>query len=465
MIFPKLARTEKWDDILKDESQVIFLEGPSQTSKTTLVSSKAVWDIFKFSKYGETIIYLCGSDTNTIYRNFVEKDTSITNQFPFISKYVGDNQRGGERIEVIVPYEIDGRTVYEAKKIYFVGYSTINSENKLLGGKPFMIVADEINKAHSSFIKQIFTRVNATGCRLLATSNGDMPDNDCYNYLNSCRPTSKYRADVPESTMQYMDATMLKKGWTYYYVGLKDRPIAPDGITMDEWISNMMTSHPVGSFSYNAYVLGIRGFVEGAIYAKYMSADKNLISWTDVYNNPQTQYPFIRYTIGIDVGFTDFTVVTLVGFTSRYKEAIVLDYMEINHSGIDEIWNALDQFIKPYAQVIGHRIYGVFIDSAAQILKASLAPRLLNYYGLQIVDSYKYTIKERVDWGIRFIHQGRLKFTDRARGIYASFSKALYSSNTKATDVREYSDHIDKDRIDATEYAITPFIREMLEFY
>jgi len=224
----------------------------------------------------------------------------------------------------------------------------------------------------------------------------------------------------------------------------------------------MYSAHPVGSFEYNSKILGIRGFVEGAIYHKYMTPEKNMVKFDEVYHNPHSEFPFIKYTIGIDVGSTDFTVISLIGFTAGYKEAIVLDKCEINQSGIDEIWDLMIRWFDPYFNVIGYRVHGVFIDSAAQILKNSLSPRLMMRYGLSIANSFKYTIKERVDWGIRFLHQGRLKFTDRAKDIYFSFTKALYSDNSRATDVREFPIHKDKDNIDSVEYAITPFIREML---
>ena len=108
-------------------------------------------------------------------------------------------------------------------------------------------------------------------------------------------------------------------------------------------------------------------------------------------------------------------------------------------------------------------MYGAFIDSAAQILKSSLAPLLMREYNMNIADSYKYTIKERVDWGIRFIHQGRVLFTERTRETYDSFNNTLYAKNLHATDIRVFPKHMYKDRIDSFEYSITPMIQQMLK--
>ena len=149
----------------------------------------------------------------------------------------------------------------------------------------------------------------------------------------------------------------------------------------------------------------------------------------------------LRYTIGIDVGSTDLTVFTLTGFTLGYKHAIAIDKAEINHAGVDEIWRAFKQWFDPYFNILGTRVYGAFIDSAAQILKSSLAPLLMREYNMNIADSYKYTIKERVDWGIRFIHQGRVLFTERTRETYDSLT-IRYMPKTYTQQTLEYFQNI-----------------------
>jgi hypothetical protein len=181
-----------------------------------------------------------------------------------------------------------------------------------------------------------------------------------------------------------------------------------------------------------------------------------------VYRNPNSKYQFVRYNLGIDVGSTDFTIVSLVGFTRGSRHAVILDKCEINKAGVNEIWDMITKWLDPYYLDIGNRIHGAFIDSAAQILKRSLAPLFRERYNISIADSFKYTIKERVDWGIRFIHQGRLLFTEYTKQTYEAFNNTLYTKNLQATDIRDFPQHIYKDRIDSAEYGITPFIQEML---
>ena len=81
---------------------------------------------------------------------------------------------------------------------------------------------------------------------------------------------------------------------------------------------------------------------------------------------------------------------------------------------------------------------------------------------MQIADSYKFTIKERTDWGIRAIHQGRWLFTEYTKDTFDAFKNTVYSKNLHETDIRVFPRHIFKDRIDSFEYSVTPLIKEML---
>jgi hypothetical protein len=74
---------------------------------------------------------------------------------------------------------------------------------------------------------------------------------------------------------------------------------------------------------------GGRGVREGAIFAEYMTYEKNMIPFDDILK----KYQIVKYTIGVDVGSADFTVFTLLGFTSGYRECIVIDKLEINKVG------------------------------------------------------------------------------------------------------------------------------------
>lgn len=458
MRFDELVLTDKWRDVLDDDSQVIFLEGPSQTSKTTLEAVKAIWDIFDKSEYGDTIIYLCGESTNTLYRNFVEKDTGITKMFPHMTRYVGDTRRGGERIEITVPYDIDGKRVYEVKKMYFVGYSTVASENKLLGNKPFMIICDEFNKAHESFVRQVFTRVASTGCKLLATSNGDVPEKLFYQYLNSCRPADKWAHDVPMSTINYMEEQKPKVGWVYYFFGLYDRPVAPEGLTMNEWVAQMKASHPEGSFSYNAYVLGIRGHTEGALYGHLFRPEHN-VDEDDI-----NYHAVIELIIGTDMGSAAIdlatsknahTVVIPVAYSQGYQRAVVLDSLEAKEFEHIKVVREIEAMIQRLRYMYGYKLRTIFVDSAENVFIETFRKNKLIDISIEksIKSTKEVTAKSRVSLKEQLIIKNRLLFLNNegAQRVRENLARVKGKNGEVIDENMKHNDYND-----ALDYALTP---------
>lgn len=391
---------------------------------------------------------IAASSVGQVEKMVIQKKTSFYNMFKPVLEHkpagVGGNQ--------IIVHSPTGDKI-----IYLVGYDDKKRFQTILGLDIKGFLLEEAHIAGEAFVREMFTRVYRNQAFLYTSSNGGLPDLITYrDYLNKARPNPNWEHEVPDSTLEQLKTSEPDNNFEFWYYRFEDNPV----LTAEQ-IKDMYSAHPVGSFEYNSKILGIRGFVEGMIYAKYLNAS-NLVQFKDVYQNQQSEYPFMKYSIGIDVGSTDFTVFTLVGFTRNYKHAIVLSKVEINHAGVNEIWDVFTKWYDPFFKDIGYRVHGAFIDSAAQILKSSLAPLLMGRYGMSIADSFKYTIKERVDWGIRFIYQDRLLFTEHTKETYDAFNNTLYKKNLHETDIREFPKHIYKDRIDSCEYAITPFIQEML---
>ena len=439
--------TPKFKALLKSDKQIIHCEGVTGSGKSFQLGVKFFFRVFNSPKE-DTQFVIAASSVGQVEKIVILQHASFYNIFKPVMEHHSASV-GGNHIEMQTPTG--------TKIIYLVGYDDKKRFQTILGLDIKGFLTEEAHIAGDAFIREMFTRVYRNQAFLLTSSNGGLPDIVIYkDYLNKARPHPDYAHEVPESTMQELLQSEADDNYEFWYYKFEDNPALDE-----DDIKQMYKAHPVGSFEYNSKILGIRGFVEGAIYAKYMSLEKNMVKFDDLFTD-KTQYPFYKYTIGIDVGSTDYTVFTLTGFTYGFKEAIMLDREEINHAGADEIWGRFRNWFEPHFRNVARKMHGVFIDSAAQILKATLAPRLMADYGLSIADSFKFTIKERVDWGIRFLHDGRLKFTERTEETYRSFQRALYTENMKGTDIREFSNHKDKDNIDSGEYSITPFIREML---
>ncbi|MFA5720089.1 MAG: hypothetical protein WC939_03420 [Acholeplasmataceae bacterium] len=445
-------------DVINDDSLYISLEGTTGSLKSVTADRKFHKEVYKSPKE-HTQFAIIGSTTPVLERTIIDNPLSFYNKHKYIIK---DNKRyqvmhykksgkGGSRIEWRTPKGI--------KRIYFAGFDNKARYKQILGMTLYGIWADEIQTAHDDFIGELFTRLARDGGFLVTTSNGGLPDQKIYtDYLNKGRPNPKWAEEIPEPTMNELLTKNPDDRFRFYWFGFDDNPM------MEETqIAHLNDTHPPGSFEHNSKILGIRGFVEGLIYAKYLTKEKNMVKFDEVFNNRESKYQFVKYTIGCDVGSTDFTVFTLKGFTPFYKEMVALDKVEINHVGINEIWEVFTKWFDPYYNIIGHKVHGMFIDNAAQIVKSSLAPLLRERYNMQIADSYKFTIKERIDWGIRFMWQGRKLFTERCEETYHAYNNTLYTKDLHKTDIREFPKHIYKDRIDSDEYSETAFIREMLK--
>lgn len=449
--------SEKAWDVINDDSLYIALEGSTGSLKSVTADRKFHKNVYATDST-KTQFAIVGTSVDTLERNIIDNPLSFYNRHMYVvsdgkryrTMYYKKAGRGGSRIEWYTPKGI--------KRIYFAGFDNKARFKKILGMTLYGIWADEIQTAHDDFVSEMFTRLARDGGFLIATMNGGLPDQRVYvDYLNKGRPHPKWASQIPETTMNDLMEKEADERFRFYWFGFMDNPKMTD-----EQIEHLYNTHAPGSFEYNSKILGIRGFVEGAIYNKYMTAD-NMVKFADVYKNPNSPYQFARYTIGVDVGSTDFTVFTLVGFTRFSKYAVALDKIEINHAGVDEIWQLFTKWYDTYYKEIGHKVHGMFIDSAAQILKNSLAPLLRGRYNMGIADSYKYTIKERVDWGIRAIYSNRWLFTEYTKETFDSFKNTLYKKNLHETDIREFPRHIYKDRIDSFEYGVTPFIQEMLQ--
>lgn len=452
-----LIYTPKWKSVLGERFDVLFLEGPSQVSKTTLATIKLIYEAMKAPE-GQTLMFLLGESTNTLYRNFIVPDTGITKLFPNC-QYIGGGSSGGQRVEVAVWHE----ERKELKSIYFMGYTNKGSETKVLGSKPYMIMADEFNKAHDEMVKAVMTRVTAVGTKLMATSNGDSPDILMYDYFNACRPNPRYENDVPTSTMNDMEEVPEKKGWVYYYFGLQDRPFGTYEEHV-EWIKRMYKMHPEGSFEYNSKVLGIRASTDGILYGHLLNRyhdidlkDVNFAAITEI-------------LVGIDVGSggqnTDKkrakTVFVLKAYSRQYQRAIILDAAPSHQIGHVETVAELNAFLQGWWNTFRPKIKGIYIDSAEPALIATAKKHVKAPIDVRpsIKKNKLVTLQSRVSLREQMIYHNRLLFLKNKGAQWAKreLSKVKGLNGTMIDE-----DMVHNDVSDADDYATTPRFAELLK--
>ena len=441
---------EKHRDIIKDRSQVIFAEGVTNASKSFIIGIAFILRILT-EPSDRTQFVLAGESVPVLERMFVQNEASFYNIFSPICEYTRAGQ-GGARIVVDSP---QGK-----KTIYLVGYDNVKRWHSILGLTIHGFNIEEINIADDEFVSEAFIRTFRNGGFMYASCNGGDPDTPVYtDYMNKARPLPKWAEQVPSETWEELNRQEPDESFRYYFFTFDDNP------TMTQAQRHSLVNNtPKDSYQWKTKILGIRGIREGVIYADYMSRKKNVVR-LDMLNG-EMAYLDPRgiqvITVGQDVGGTDNNVFTLNVFTRNYREHIVVDMLEFNDANHDEVWEKFSEWFRPYYEKYSMYIKGVFIDSAAKIMRLTMDDRLKRYYNLRCYGAYKFTIVERVDSGVSQLDKGQLMFGHKAEKCYESFTKAFYNNKSK-TDIRDFPKHIHKDRVDSVEYGQANYTKYMLK--
>jgi len=436
---------EKHRDLIKDRSQVIFCEGVTNASKSFIIGIAFILRIMT-EPDTRTQFVLAGASVPVLERMFIQNEASFYNIFKPICEYTAAGQ-GGARIIV------NGK-----KTIYLVGYDNKKRWQNILGLTIHGFNIEEINIADDEFVSEAFIRTFRNGGWMYASCNGGDPDIPVYtDYMNKGRPLPKYSEQIPKETWKELESQEPDPSFRYYFFTFDDNPT----MTIAERTS-LMNNTPKNSYQWKTKILGIRGIREGAIYADYMDKAKNIVK-LDMLNGDMD---FLKprgielITVGQDVGGTDNNVFTLNVFTRGFREYIVVDMLEFNDANHDEIWQKFSEWFRPYWEKYSMFMKGVFIDSAAKIMRLTMDDRLKRYFNMRCYNAYKYTIVERVDVGISHLDQARLLFTPKTVRCYESFAKAYYDKSSK-TEVRAFPIHIHKDRVDSVEYGQANYLAKM----
>jgi len=456
MRYNEIKETELYNDIMEDPSPLIFGEGTTNAGKSFIFGLKTIWRVIN-SPENQNQFVIAGKSLPVLEKMYIQNNTSFYNidVFNAICKYKNSGT-GGARIEV--------STLTGVKNIYLLGYDNKRRWTDILGLTLRAINVEEITIADDEFITEAVSRAFRNGGWLICSSNGADPEAFAYTeYLNHARPLDKYIDKVPKKTWDELNSKAPKDGFRYYFFDFNDNP------TMTEHEkTSLIDSTPLGSYQYTTKILGLRGIREGVIYAEYMSREKNIIH-LDMLSDKKEDIAFLdkhgieMMTIGQDVGGTDNNEFVIKLFTRGFRHVIDIDFIEFNDVDFDTIWERFYKFFMPYWQRYSQHFKGNFIDSAAKIMRLSMDRRMNANIGIRCYKAYKYRIVDRCDYGIRILDTGRKLFTQKTEKIYVSFTKAFYNNSNK-TDIRDFSKHVHKDRVDASEYGEANYIAKMVGY-
>lgn len=435
----------KIEYILTTPSRYLLLEGPSGVGKTFPGGLRTFFKIFE-SPASEKQYAFVAESISTAEKFLIDDQASFYNIFKPVCKY-----RGGSKPSIT----IQGR--YGEKILYLAGYNNKVSMRKILGLNLRGIHIEEISEADDDFVREAFVRASRLEDPVWvnATTNGALDTKIFYKeFFDKSYINWKYNSNLPAQTLAYMNETPEKdRDFEYIYVGFDDSMTQSQ-----ETIDRLSRAFPVGSFFYNSKYLGIRGNPSGAVYAEYMDESKHIVPYSKVFD----KFNFVKFSIGVDVGHSDYTVFTLVGFTNNFEYNVAIDYFKLNKSSTDTMWLEFTKWYDKYYHMhdVHNKMHGVFFDPAGggAIVKQTLQGKLLYKYNLQSGNAYKKTIMDRIQYNLMLINADKLIFTDKTRDIYNAFKSVVYAKDKTKTDPRVWGQHINKDLVDSFEYGQSPFM-------
>ena len=411
----------------------------------TIRSQKTVTQIQAFFEAvqdnNERLHLIAAQDSDAVRDNILQSDFGLEICYP---KYISREREEFGGYYLKMKCDIPGKP--KIKKVLLCGFSRADHWKKILGKTIGVIFVDEVNNAHEQFIDECFARqASADNPKTFWTLNGDVPSHYIYQkYINRC----VIIGDAPASIRADMDKFPKEGGWYYRHWKMEDNPI----MTLEK-IERAKSIYPVGSYYYKIKILGERGSPGKMLYLEYMDPERH-IKPLDVRN-------YHYFGIGFDIGATRaYNSISLWGFRHDYSKVGCIDKDTFKQCGYKQKTQYLIAFVKKYRDL---NIKYVAIDSAElnyiQDLKALFAKE---FPDIQVIASYKATIKQRVDLGIIMFSHDIIEFNDTSEGRDAYDAFMVAKRSEKPNEVREDNNERHIDIIDSCEYAWTPQMNKIL---
>ena len=434
--------TPKMKAVMKDEAQIILLNGATGCSKS-LVAGHKFMDWLMFSGVDETQFYVIFENIGTGVRNLLQNKDSFYNMFDFVREPYKSGQEGG------IQFKFHG--VNGEKTVYIVGADNKNAWSKILGSNPDGLWLEELSVLHIDCIRESFGRALSRRCKLIGTTNGGLPTQEFYTeFVNHAQV--QFRERVP--ALELSDMIEDKPYMHYYHFNMEDD--APH-LTQEEK-ERLAELYPKKSFYYYSKILGCRGFVEGAAYAELMQKGIHLREFEDV-NLGNLQEILLSVDVGSNREIADTskasTIATLVGYSRGYQRVVVLECWVIPAISHDEIIRQCESKIEWWWVKYMPKFRKIVIDSAESILINTWKQKN-KYVSIQIKGAVKHVANQidlvtRCQLKQQLLVQERLIWSTHAANSYYAHTRILLDEGGAELDLSVQ----DNDIADALAYGLT----------
>lgn len=314
--------------------------------------------------------------------------------------------------------------------VYLEGTNDARAEGKIRGMTLTGAYCDEVTLFSEDFFSMLLSRLSMPGAKVFITTNPDSPQ----HWFNV-----KYIKRADELDMLIMRFT------------IDDNP------HLDPAYVAALKKEYTGVF-FRRFILGQWVVAEGACYPQFADRPEDF-----VVDSLPDGGRFI--SIGVDWGgnrsLTAFVATVVHGNYDALT--IIKDYEVAGRKGeidSDRVNTEFVRFVESIrAEYPDIPVRYVFADSAEQYLIAGLR-KAVKPLGLQVGDSQKYPIVQRIICANSLFNTGRLKVLRECEAVQDGFRAAVWDAKAaeKGKDVRLDDFTSDIDVLDATEYSFERFI-------
>lgn len=311
------------------------------------------------------------------------------------------------------------------EKCYCLGADKVNQVNRIRGSSIKYCYGDEMATWHEDVFTMLKSRLDKPYSKFDGTLNPENPQHWVKRFLDS-------------------DADIYQQKYT-----LDDNP------TLDKSFVENLKREYSGTVYYDRYILGLWTAAEGAIYRHVADAPQEYII--------TTVPPIMFATIGVDFGGNgSATAFNCTGYTTGLEEIITLkEYYRKGIMSPAELERDFISFVQ--ACKLRFQVSDAYCDSAEQTLIQGLKTACAKAgVPINIHNARKGEINDRIRFFCRLQAMHRHKFMPECTHTLEAFRTAVWDAKYITKDVRLDDGTYNVDSLDAQEYAVEPYMRQML---
>lgn len=340
-------------------------------------------------------------------------------------------------------------TMVGERVVVIAGGKDSDDYRAIKGNSYGSVYITEVNECHKTYVMEAMDRTMTSRDRKL------------FFDLNPKPPKHWFYADF----LDYQDELKGRgenEGYNFsHFTVWNNRSISNDDLKV------VIQTYDKTSMWYQADILGKRLASTGRIYTNYKQSE------CIVSSKALRNIKYKHFSIGVDVGGTDATVATLVGFLKDYEEVHLVDgyyHKQGKDSGMThalyarEICDRIADWIEIWPLVEGAT---VFAESADKLFRQALYNEIRSrgWMRMQVVPSYKKDgIVDRIRLTNILITSGRYKIASHLRPWIRAIEDAVWDDDEyeKGEWVRVDDGSYPVDCLDSSEYGTQPYKKLLL---